>query len=255
MSKIYRYISFHSFVDTIQRRKLTFIHPSLWDDPFELYFLQQEIKSQIIKSNGNFSDALGAILQYIVSNKTYAQAWTSLNESDSLWRIYSHGGTSVRISTDRNKISLLDDVKIFDVKYVKRYKPTITNNKDFIELIGTKREAFSHEKEVRLVKYNKFSDMDDANKHITAFLALNGMDKYFDNIEIENIKEKVEELVKKINQNIQTKIQYIRFETVDNFIESVMLNPFAPDWFDDTLQFFCKKNNLKYLGRSKLYKR
>ena len=32
---IYRFMSFESFVDTIQRKELALIHPEKWEDPYE----------------------------------------------------------------------------------------------------------------------------------------------------------------------------------------------------------------------------
>ena len=255
MNKIYRYTSFESFVDTVIRKKLTFVHPSLWDDPYELHYLYQEIESKFKKSTGKLdTDVLEAILQYIIANKLYAQSWTSLDESDALWRIYFHGGTSLRIAVEREKAKLLEGVEIIEVNYVDSYEETVKKKKDFYGLIGTKRKAFSHENEVRLVKHYKYSDTDDAEEHIKAFFALSGkLSEYFGKINIDQIKEEVDKLVKKLNSNIQEKTQYVSFDKVDNFIDSVMLNPFAPGWVDETLRLFCEKNDLRYLGKSTLY--
>ncbi len=258
LAKIYRYISFESFIDLVLRKNLTFVHPSLLEDPYELYFFHERSKNVIEKSNGRLNYTFGTILTNIIANKLYIQSWTSLEESDALWRIYSHKGTSVRISTDREKIDLLDDVRIIDVNYVKNYEhaieETVREKKDVIEYVGMKRDAFYHEQEVRLVKHYRFSSDEDTEKDVVAFLALNGLyDKYFENIEIDNLKEEIDKLAKRINQNIPVKTQYVCFEKIENFIESVTLNPFAPEWVNETLKIFCKKNDLEFLGKSKLY--
>lgn len=255
MSKIFRYTSFESFIDMVARKKLTFVHPSLWDDPYELRYLHQEIESKFKKATGKLdTEVLGAILEYIVANKLYAQSWTSLDESDALWRIYSHNGTSLRIAAEREKVKLLKSVEIIEVDYVDSYEETVSKKKDFYGLIGTKRKAFSHENEVRLVKHYKYSGTDDAEEYIKAFLALSGNSKEFlKTVEIDKIDEEVGKLVKKINYNIQDKIQYVDFDEIDCFIDSVMLNPFAPEWVNETLRMFCEKNNLQYLGKSTLY--
>lgn len=255
MDEIYRYISFESFVDMVVRQKLTFVHPSLWDDPYELRYLHQEIESKFEKATGELdTDVLGAIMEYIIANKLYAQSWTSLTESDALWRIYSHNNTSVRIAAKTEKIKLLGDVEIIEVDYVDSYEEVVSKKKDFYGLIGTKRKAFSHEHEVRLVKHYKYSGVDDMQEHLKAFLILHGhRDSFLKSIEIDKISEEVAKLVKKTNENLQDKIQVLDFSEIDGFIESVMLNPFAPEWFNETLKTFCEKNNLLYLGKSTLY--
>ena len=49
------------------------------------------------------------------------------------------------------------------------------------------------------------------------------------------------------------KTKSIPFSHIPNFIDSVMLSPFATDWFEKTVSIFCKDYNIKYLGKSKLY--
>ena len=239
----------------ITRKKLTFVHPSLWDDPYELRYLHQEIESKFKKSTGKMdTEVLGAILEYVIANKLYAQSWTSLEESDALWRVYSHNSTSLRIAAEREKVKLLKDVEIIEVDYVDSYEETVSKKKDFYGLIGTKRKAFSHENEVRLVKHYKYSSTDDAEEHIKAFLTLSGSTKKFiETVEIDKIGEEVSKLVKKTNFNIQEKIEYVDFDGIDGFIDSVMLNPFAPEWLNETLKLFCENNGLRYLGKSTLY--
>lgn len=55
------------------------------------------------------------------------------------------------------------------------------------------------------------------------------------------------------NLNLNKKVKSINYTHVDNFIDSVMLNPFAPDWFNETLSQLCKNYNINYLGKSNLY--
>ncbi len=82
---------------------------------------------------------------------------------------------------------------------------------------------------------------------------LGGANVLWENIEIDKRGEEIDKLVKKINSNLQEKIQYVSFSEIDDFIESVMLNPFAPEWFNETMKTFCESNNLRYLGKSTLY--
>ena len=83
---------------------------------------------------------------------------------------------------------------------------------------------------------------------------LNGhSEKFLKNVKINKIEEEISKLVKKTNANLQEKIKYVDFDEIDEFIDSVVLNPFAPEWFNETLKAFCDNNKLRYLGKSTLY--
>lgn len=47
----------------------------------------------------------------------------------------------------------------------------------------------------------------------------------------------------------------VSYDKNDNFIESVMLDPRSPDWFDTTVKLFCANHEIDYIGKSKLYSR
>lgn len=106
MSKIYRFISFEAFMDMLIKKSLTFVHPSTWDDPYELKLFESKFSHIIDSGNSLYEEnTLGAILEHIISKKLFCQSWTKLDESDALWRIYNHHNTSVRIEVDLNNIS------------------------------------------------------------------------------------------------------------------------------------------------------
>lgn len=255
MFNIYRFMSFESFVDTILKKQLTFVHPSLWEDPYELYHLNEHILKNLKNSSGVKEQVL-SLLQYLITKKLYCQAWTSLSESDALWRVYSHNKTSVRIAVEESKIDLLDDVKKIKVEYTDDFNEMYLNDDNIYELLKLKRKAFAHEQEIRLVKHYKFLSTEDAIDKIKGLLTLLGKNKkFFEKVELEQINEEADKLISSLNFNLQQSTMSVSFSHIDNFIESVMLNPFAPDWFDDTLRLFCNKHNIKYIGKSKLYEK
>lgn len=254
MSKIYRFVSFETFVDMIMKQSLTFVHPSLWDDPYELYFIESQIKETVDSVDSASTElVVETILKEIILNKLYCQSWTRLDESDALWRIYNHSNTSVRIEIDLNDITKLDNVEILEVEYVDDPLEVI-KKESFYDLIKIKRKAFSHEQEVRLVTHFKFKGIEDAKEYINDYLKLSGVSKFYQNIEVDEISAEVERVVKKLNFNLKNKTINIHYGHIDNFIKSVMLNPFAPDWFNRTMEIFCEKNKINYIGKSKLYK-
>ncbi|MGN4127404.1 hypothetical protein ACMGD3_20685 [Lysinibacillus sphaericus] len=254
MSKIYRFISFETFIDMIMRQSLTFVHPSLWDDPYELLLLKDKLKksSESAKLTSTGFD-LGTILEHIVTYKLYCQSWSKVHESDALWRIYNHNNASVRIEIDLNDISKLENVETLEVEYLDA--PYEVSEEDhFYDLLKIKRKAFSHEHEVRLVTHYKFNDDEDIKEHFMDYLKLSGDSKFFRNIEIEDIPAEVDRVLSKLNANLENKTFHIYYGHIDNFIKSVMLNPFAPEWFNDTLKMVCEQHEINYLGKSELYK-
>ncbi|MGG2111788.1 hypothetical protein ABFY60_14885 [Lysinibacillus pakistanensis] len=254
MAKIYRFISFETFIDMIMRQSLTFVHPSIWDDPYELFAINTKFKETVGSADTVSSElAVETILHQIISNKLYCQSWTKVDESDALWRIYNHSNTSVRIEIDLNDIKELENVEALDVEYLDApYE--VKGKKSYYDLLKIKRKAFSHEHEVRLVTHYKFKDTDDAQEYIKDYLMLSGDPKLYKNIETEDISAEVERIVSKLNVNLEKKTFHIYYGHIDNFIKSVMLNPLAPEWFNDTLKMVCEQHEINYLGKSELYK-
>ena len=70
---------------------------------------------------------------------------------------------------------------------------------------------------------------------------------------LDTFQTEIHRIVNHYNLNLNKKVKSINYTHVDNFIDSVMLNPFAPDWFNETLSQLCKNYNINYLGKSNLY--
>lgn len=222
MSSIYRFISFESFVDMMQRKDLAFVSPSKWEDPFESFIFKAIRTEQGRKNVSESLKKLGQDTHMAILDRfehaVKGQCWTRTNESDALWRIYSYGNMSIRVEVDNEKIKELKNVKSYDVKYYGKLNLAIeleqimSDNGNVISLnkaFCNKRNSFRHEEEVRLLT----------------------------NIKLPN----------------EEQVEYVSFENIDGFIKSVMLHPLAPNWFDETLKQFCKSNGLSYLGKSELY--
>jgi hypothetical protein len=255
MSKIYRFISFETFVDTILRQQLTFVHPSLWDDPYEFDLFNSNFRNALIASEGGLDvGSTGAVLEHIVSWNTYCQSWTRLPESDALWRIYGFNNTSIRITVDTDNLAYLDDVILLDCEYIDDYEDVTKRIVNFYEVIKTKRRAFEHEKEVRLIHHKKFRDIEEANVCVSDFIRLTtGEPKFFQHIELEDISDEVDKMISRLNYEAKNKVKPVDFSRVSNFIEGVLINPFAPDWFCGTVQLLCERQGIKFDGKSKLY--
>ena len=248
-----------------------FVLPKLWDDPYEL--TQFDCFQKHISDENN-------LLTDMNRCRAHAQCWTYLEESDALWRIYDKKGSGVRIqiktqnayglsrfpnavcTTPQTDYIAPDSVDVVNVKYVNDLKSVDWKSivgSDFNQLFGIKRKAFEHENEVRLIvsypipfHFDGEKELGEMNKHIAAAKLASQRDQLEKAMPPDELG-----LVDRLLFETgfvglpDTKAMY--FGHILNFIESVMLSPFAPSWLEDTLDSLCKNYNTKFLGKSKLY--
>lgn len=246
---LYRYISFESFVDLIQTKELAFCLPSTWDDTREMY----AYKKAILKMD----NAVERILLFSSLYNIYAQCWTKLDESDAMWRIYNYSNMTIRIKVKREKFKLLGkNIEIKDVEYIDNFEEKIDNSSDdLINLLALKRKAFSHEKEVRIIDFYRFTIEDAKDRLKTMMILFDDKSRwdYFKDKDEKEIDKIVTKYINKTNANMKKNIKRISFSHIDDFIEDVMLHPLSPQWFVDTVEKYCQLNNIKFVGKSKLY--
>lgn len=248
---LYRYISFESFVGMVQKNALTFVLPSIWDDP------QENIP--FIQFVDRIDTAFNKAFFVAMHNKIYAQSWSSLSESDAMWRIYAYNNRAVRIKVSRSKLDLLDNVKVVPVTYSD--EPFDCEKVDigaFNSSLAYKRTAFSHEQEVRLIKGFKYRDDQDIELHIKALMVVNEHPQYLEVIDSVfpgmEFEEKLVELIKLLNLGKYSKKTCdISCSHIPGFIEGVLVHPMAPDWYIEVVQEYCKQNNIPFEGKSTLY--
>lgn len=248
---LYRYVSFETFVGMVQSKTLTFVLPKLWDDPKECASFKYYVSHL-----DNVYERLALLSIY---HKTFFQCWTTLAESDAMWRIYSYNNRSLRISVKRNNISLLDDVKATDVEYSDDFDCEFENDESgYLKMLSRKRTAFEHESEVRLIKHYKFVGTDDIKKHVYAWLAIPEHPNFIEVLEAqfpgESIEEKAQAVLETLNIGNEAK-QFINvsFAHVNGFIENVLVHPLAPEWYVDIVREFCTNNEIRFAGKSNLY--
>lgn len=145
MSKLYRFISFESFVDMVQNQSLIFVNPKCWDDPKELQPFKLWIEDLFMQKDDGAVHLVEAFANEVRKNKLYAQSWTILDESDALWRIYSHNNFSVRIAIDIKDIDLLDNVIYEKVKYTNDFS-SLYNRFSTSNIFCVKRKLFPMKK-------------------------------------------------------------------------------------------------------------
>lgn len=162
---IYKYLPLKYLRYLVSKKELYINKVSTWDDVYENWFL----KENFILPNGNIATAKGLI------PGVFGQCWTTLKESDAMWRIYSSieagkDDIAVKIRTSARKlydcVYLKDDdmvnVYIGKVHYVSLEKfreiqdsvSPLSNSKINSVLTNSyflKRNTFEHEQEVRII--------------------------------------------------------------------------------------------------------
>lgn len=124
-TKIHRYISLSKFMNMIEYNHLVFTRIiEGWDDSWELPLS----KVKYIDEEGKEMKG-----QYSISNDLFGQCWTTNNNSDAMWRIYSPDEQGIMISTTVDKIRELNGVKRGYIGRV-HYYDKLLDTKDEIEL-------------------------------------------------------------------------------------------------------------------------
>ncbi len=248
---LYRYISFETFVGMVQNNALTFVLPLVWDDPQE--------ETPFVKLMNQNASAVQMAFLIAIHNKTYAQSWSELAESDAMWRIYSYNNRGVRIKIKKDKIDLLDGVRAVPVKYSdKPFECETFDEETLYSSLAYKRTAFGHEQEVRLISTYKYQDEQDAQQHVKAVFIqhehkdrVKMLESMFPDKEWE---DKFDCLIELLNIGKKRKnTKEISYAHIPDFIEGVMAHPLAPDWYVEIVKEFCKRNNIPFEGKSKLY--
>ncbi len=152
-TKIYRYLSFEDFISIVEHKKMSFTRIVSWDDTWE-----GALRKVPYKYKG---EDLGIPFGIVVES-FYGQCWTTLEESDAMWRIYSKDNKGIKIGTtieklsaiSHNRASNLIGSKVFYYGDLKLAVGFSSSNIDagFRYRYGLiKRNAFRHEEEFRLL--------------------------------------------------------------------------------------------------------
>ena len=160
---VWRYLSFDKFFNFLLYRQIQFTRVSLFTDQNELRLFGDGSK-QTAASRKN-----GSRLEQRISSlreSTYVSCW-SLGRSESypLWKIYlggSRNGVAIRTTVGRLHHSLKRSDRHFYTAGV-QYRDKIFDEEPSDEqIICTKTEAYSYEREFRI--FTRHSDSDDISK-------------------------------------------------------------------------------------------
>ena len=161
---VYRIIPINRFIELLTEKKNTLVEPYLWNDPLEGW-----IYNKILEYYKLYEGT------HRIPGKFFGQSWTQENKSELMWKIYSNGTDSVRISSTISKLKKSPFENNNDVKWC--VKPidyrSFQSGLQLSELIGPhdgcldskisaliksymiKREAFKHEDEIRIICHSK----------------------------------------------------------------------------------------------------
>lgn len=164
---IYRTMPIERFIQILESKKLTLVKPKKWEDPFENSLLLSKFILYGKPVNPSPRDSI------------YGLCWTTHQESDAIWRIYSHDKRGVTIKTTPRKllkslnaaIGTYSPISCFigKVKYLEKteiydeYKKIAQiilehDGKSLAKSLLYKRTAFNHENEVRLLYHANYKD-------------------------------------------------------------------------------------------------
>lgn len=158
--KVYKYMTLEAFLISLYNKNWRFFEPKKWNDKFERRFYCAKYQLP------NFTVTSTPLL--------YATCVTRAQNNEAAWKVYSHGqglGTHcvqleldiVELRKELNSSNLLIEERAVDYKsenYIlnlhkketKHYSEYFDNfdYRKFLKLLTLKREAYSHEQEVRL---------------------------------------------------------------------------------------------------------
>ena len=267
--RLFRFVGFENFVDTIQRKALAFVNHDLWEDPYEGALFKiirtEEGRNKVLQilqnlfPNPQMPHTVTLELIHRMSPCIHGQSWTKCEESDAIWRIYSNNCMSIRMEVSYTNLNRLEGINIHDIIYDDTYflqkeVESIVENENHLNIGGLllrKRTAFSHEQEVRLLSHLDLTYLHNHRNENEKLLMKRGLEALRKSGEITRKQENTG--LANIYKEKQSPVKYISFDNIENFITSVLVHPQAQKWFVETVEKFCEINELRFLGKSKLY--
>ena len=278
MEKLYRITSLEGFMSMILNKKERYVNLiDEWEDTYEGYFLQ------LLSDDDKFMEIIDRLynditkqayratcrnIAKLLNNRydCYGLCWSTEKDSDAMWRIYSYDNKAIQIVSNEQRIREMlnkagkedKDIAIYKVKY------DLVNDEDIIQKMLSpratvdaayfhKREAFSHEKETRVIIHESKSYEERAEELVQLVkhhISMNGTTDI-----AQTIREVInQEYIKKYYSERKTEIS-LSIYSLSEYIEGVRVHPMAKDWYSDLIEKICNEYKLTFLGRSDLYNR
>ena len=163
--KIYRYINLNQLMHMVEMNATYLTRLISWEDTWEV----PNSKLPTLNNEGKLEYPL-----YSSSSDLFGQCWSLKEESDAMWRIYSPLKEGIKIGTSIGKLKMIKGLEYSYINKVYYYRDLsdglkeIRNKHPFQEGL-IKRDAFEHEKEVRLITLNNkkiIGDKDNKSNYI-----------------------------------------------------------------------------------------
>ncbi|GAF05795.1 hypothetical protein JCM21142_104548 [Saccharicrinis fermentans DSM 9555 = JCM 21142] len=171
---IYRIFPIERAVQLFENKELVMPTIKAWEDVYENFFL---------KSNFSEGDEVFSI-EEDEGNFCFGQCWSFIEDSDAMWRIYSHDKQSVRIKTTLRKLlnclnsscsmqvglNYVFDASVYigkvEYRAIEQIEEWASNQKvcknniqkSVVESLCVKRDSFKHEEEARILYFTDDSD-------------------------------------------------------------------------------------------------
>jgi hypothetical protein len=180
-TKVFRFFPISRLESVLETKQITLARPRKWDDPCENQLYNIKVIDWLTQLPVSV-ESLRACL--------YGQSWTLTEESDALWRIYSDDKRGVRVATTVGKLmkalwdgcGATEELKPFKCflgkvsyyteemfqKYFEDPRDCLSrildgSGRQPVDFLLMKREAFGHEKEMRLIYQETESGIDRGN--------------------------------------------------------------------------------------------
>lgn len=276
MENLYRITSLEGFLSLLINKKERFVNPiDKWEDTYEGYFLQ------LLSDEDKFMEIIDRLyndiskraykttcrnIAKLLSNRydCYGLCWSTVRDSDAMWRIYSYGNKAIQIISNEQRIrNMLNNAGIEDKDIaINNVKYDLVNDEDIIEKMLSprapvdaayfhKREAFKHEQEKRVIIHESKSYEERAaelEELVKQHIRKDGMNEILNTIrEVIN-----QQYIKKYYSERKTETM-LNVYNLSEYIEGVRIHPMAQDWYSEIIEKICNRHKINYLGRSDLY--
>lgn len=277
---LYRIISLETFIDLLHNQRERYVRPAIWDDNYEGYLFTKIENSKDRRKlieymyydvcPRNYEATINNLLKLEHSKYfVYGQCWSTLFDSDALWRIYSYNHHAIQIKTTdiriknllKNKSDILYEIR--KVKYDVEPEDNLMHEqvlqlkekRSIYEPFFHKRRAFKHESEVRVliddIRWYQIMELSSQGANWKIHEKMQEIPEDIDRIN--EIEKRLEEYMghwkeKKLDIDLHQSIGCL-----NKYISGVKVHPMAEEWYVELIKTLCDEKKIKFDGQSNLY--
>ncbi len=276
---VYRIIGIEVFLSLLINKTERYVRPiDFWQDTFEGYMLHQldtkASRRQVLERLYSITDKdttltiqnLSKLLRSRYS--CYAQCWSTILDSDAMWRIYAYNNRAIQLISSVSNIRKMMEVSEgnglkSEIDYVKydindeeeALNKILVRNAKVDAAYFHKRPAFKHESEVRVL-LKDFKRFENVDKFAAAAIHSNMKFSNKSKPMIDQIEDALSHLIDKNGgylSNAPNSVE-LKIPVLSDYIVGVRVHPQAPDWYANLIKKACRNYKIKYCGKSDLYR-